>query len=210
MNQGKIDPPLRDLPRGDGGGELKRMTVDTVAGMVFSNGIAFFIILTTAAVLHGNGVTEIKSAADAANALKPLAGELAFLMFALGIIGTGMLAIPVLAGSAAYGVANVMGWPATLEARAPDAAGFYSIIAAATIIGLILGFTPIDPIKMLIWSAVLNGVVAVPIMAGMMMVATNRKIMKRFAANPGLSFFGWVGTALMALAVIAMGVSALL
>jgi Mn2+/Fe2+ NRAMP family transporter len=209
MNQGKVHRPLRDLPRG-GEGEVRRMTLDTVVGMIFSNGIAFFIILTTAAVLHANGVTEIKTAADAANALRPLAGELAFLMFALGIIGTGMLAIPVLAGSAAYAVANAMGWSATLEAKAPDARGFYSIIAAATIIGLILGFTPIDPIKMLIWSAVLNGVVAVPIMAAMMLVATNKTIMRRFVATSGLKFFGWVGTGVMALAVVAMGVSALL
>jgi len=209
MNKGKVDKPLRDEPR-RGKSETDRMTFDTVTGMIFSNGIAFFIILTTAAVLHANGVTEIKSAADAANALKPLAGELAFLMFALGIIGTGMLAIPVLAGSAAYAVSNAMGWPATLEAKAPDAQGFYSIIAAATIIGLIIGFTPIDPIKMLIWSAVLNGVVAVPIMAAMMMIATNKTIMRRFVATPRLTFFGWLGTGLMALAVVAMGVSAVL
>ena len=121
-----------------------------------------------------------------------------------------MLAIPVLAGSAAYAVSNAMGWPATLEAKAPDARGFYSIIAAATIVGLIIGFTPIDPIKMLIWSAVLNGVVAVPIMAAMMMIATNKAIMRRFVATPRLTFFGWLGTGLMALAVVAMGVSALL
>ena len=210
MNMGAATPPLRDVSDDDGRAEVRRMTIDTVAGMVISNGIAFFIILTTAAVLHTNGVTEIKSAADAATALKPLAGELAFLMFALGIIGTGMLAIPVLAGSAAYGVANVMGWRATLEAKAPDAVGFYSIIAAATVIGLILSFTPLDPIKMLIWSAVLNGVVAVPIMAGMMLIACNKTIMHRFAANSGLAFFGWVGTGLMALAVVAMGVSALM
>jgi NRAMP (natural resistance-associated macrophage protein)-like metal ion transporter len=209
MNMGKVDPPLRDKPYG-GRSEVKRMTLDTVVGMIFSNGIAFFIILTTAAVLNANGVTEVRSAADAANALKPLAGELAFMLFALGIIGTGLLAIPVLAGSAAYAVSDAMGWPATLEAKAPDAVGFYSIIAAATIIGLLLGFTPLDPIKMLIWSAVLNGVVAVPIMIAMMVIATNRKIMKRFVATSGLMIFGWVGTGLMMLAVAAMGVSALL
>ena len=209
MNKGEVDPPLRDKPRG-GQGEIKRMTLDTVAGMIFSNGIAFFIILTTAAVLHANGVTEVKSAADAANALKPLAGDLAFTLFALGIIGTGLLAIPVLAGSAAYAVSEAMGWPATLEAKAPEARGFYTIIAAATVIGLILGFSPIDPMKMLIWSAVLNGVVAVPIMVAMMVVATNRTIMKRFVVSTTVKTFGWIGTGLMGLAVIAMGVSALL
>ncbi len=209
MNQGKVRRPLRDLPRG-GDGEVQRMAFDTTAGMLLSNGIAFFIILTTAAVLHANGITEVRTAADAANALKPLAGDLAFFLFALGIIGTGLLAIPVLAGSAAYGVADVFGWHATLEAKAPEARGFYTIIAAATIVGLILGFTPLDPIKMLIWSAVLNGVVAVPIMAAMMLVVSNRTIMKRFTANSGLKFFGWIGTGVMALAVIAMGVSALM
>jgi Mn2+/Fe2+ NRAMP family transporter len=208
MNQGRAVRPLRDLRRG-GEGELTRMKIDTVAGMLLSNGIAFFIILTTAAVLHANGITEVRTAADAANALKPLAGEFAFLLFALGIIGTGLLAIPVLAGSAAYAVANVFGWRATLEARAPEAAGFYSIIAAATIIGLILGFTPVDPIKMLIWSAVLNGIVAVPIMATMMLIVCNKTVMHRFAAGRALAWCGWIGTGLMLLAVIAMVLSAI-
>jgi Mn2+/Fe2+ NRAMP family transporter len=209
MNKGTVDPPLRDVPE-NGKAEINRITLDTVVGMIFSNGIAFFIILTTAAVLHSNGITEIKSAADAANALRPLAGDLAFTLFALGIIGTGLLAIPVLAGSAAYAVAEAMGWTATLEAKATQAKGFYTIIAAATVIGLLLGFSPLDPMKMLVWSAVLNGIVAVPIMVAMMLVATNRKIMKRFVATSGLKIFGWIGTGLMTLAVIAMGVSALL
>src|SRR6202011_2885016 len=129
------------------------MRTDTYIGMAFSNVIAFFIILDTAAVLHTRGVTNIQTAAQAAEALRPLAGELTFLLFALGIIGTGLLAIPVLAGSAAYGVAEAFGWPATLEAKAPDAVGFYGIIAAATVIGFGLGFTSIDPIHMLVWSA---------------------------------------------------------
>jgi Mn2+/Fe2+ NRAMP family transporter len=171
---------------------------------VFSNAIAFFIILTTAAVLNAGGVTDIKTAADAANALRPLAGDLTFALFALGIIGTGLLAIPVLAGSAAYGVADAFGWPATLEAKAPEAIGFYSIIAAATIIGFGLGFTSLDPIKMLIWSAVLNGIVAVPIMAAMMLIAINRQIMGKYRARTWLIVLGWLGTALMAAAVLAM------
>src|ERR1700692_3774376 len=128
MNQGRIDRPLRDLSRG-GDPEIGRIKIDTTVGMIFSNVIAFFIILTTATVLNAHGVTNIHTAADAANALRPLAGELTFVMFALGIIGTGLLAIPVLAGSAAYGVADAFGWPATLEAKAPDAVGFYGIIA---------------------------------------------------------------------------------
>src|SRR5665647_1474497 len=181
MNQGKIDRPLRQLKKG-GDPELKRIRIDTIVGMFFSNAIAFFIILTTAAVLNANGVTNINSATEAAEALRPLAGDFTFFLFALGIIGTGMLAIPVLAGSAAYGVAEAFGWHATLEARAPEAAGFYTIIAAATVIGFGLGFTGIAAIKMLVWSAVLNGIVAVPIMAMMMVIVANAKLMGRFKA----------------------------
>jgi len=172
--------------------------------MVFSNLIAFSIILTTAAVLNAHGVTNISSATQAAEALRPLAGDFTFLLFALGIIGTGMLAIPVLAGSAAYGVSEAFGWHATLEAKAPDAVGFYAIIAAATVIGFGLGFTGIGSIHMLVWSAVLNGIVAVPIMAMMMVIVASSKLMGRFRATPGLIVLGWVGTALMALAVIAL------
>jgi NRAMP (natural resistance-associated macrophage protein)-like metal ion transporter len=203
MNQKKIRRPLRELSRG-GQSEIDRIAVDTTVGMLLSNGIAFFIILTTAAVLNANGVKDIHTAADAANALRPLAGELTFVMFSLGIIGTGLLAIPVLAGAAAYGVADAFGWPATLEAKAPDAVGFYTIIAAATIIGLALGFTSLDPIKMLIWSAVLNGIVAVPIMVAMMLIVSSTKIMQRFRAKPWLIVLGWLGTAVMAIAVLAL------
>ena len=125
--------------------------------------------------MNANGVTNINSATQAAEALRPLAGDFTFLLFALGIIGTGMLAIPVLAGSAAYGVSEAFGWHATLEAKAPDAVGFYTIIAAATVIGFGLGFTGIDAIHMLVWSAVLNGIVAVPIMAMMMVIVANSR-----------------------------------
>jgi len=172
--------------------------------MIFSNAIAFFIILTTATVLHAHGVTKIDSATQAAEALRPLAGDFTFLLFALGIIGTGMLAIPVLAGSAAYGVAEVFGWHATLEAKPDEAAGFYSIIATATIIGFGLGFTGIDSIHMLVWSAVLNGIVAVPIMAMMMVIVSNSKLMGRFRARSWLIALGWIGTAIMAIAVLAL------
>jgi NRAMP (natural resistance-associated macrophage protein)-like metal ion transporter len=203
MKQGKIQRPLRDLSRG-GHGEIDRIRIDTIVGMIFSNVIAFFIILTTAAVLNAGGITNINSATQAAEALRPLAGNLTFFLFALGIIGTGMLAIPVLAGSAAYGVAEAFGWHATLEAKAPDAVGFYAIIAAATVIGFGLGFTGIDAIHMLVWSAVLNGIVAVPIMAMMMVIVGNSRLMGRFRAKPWLVGFGWVGTGLMALAVVAL------
>src|SRR5580698_1268230 len=209
MNQGKIRRPLRELTRG-GSTELDRIGIDTTVGMIFSNVIAFSIILTTAAVLNAGGITNVNSATQAAEALRPLAGDFTFLLFALGIIGTGMLAIPVLAGSAAYGVSEAFGWPATLEARAPDAVGFYTIIAAATAIGFGLGFTGIDAIHMLVWSAVLNGIVAVPIMAMMMVIVANSRLMGRFKATPWLIALGWVGTALMALAVIALTGSSLI
>ena len=200
MNQGRRDKPLRELKRG-GMHELDRIRTDTIAGMLLSNGIAFFI---TASVLHAHGITKINSATEAAEALRPLAGDFTFALFALGIIGTGLLAIPVLAGSAAYGVAEVFGWHATLEAEPHEAVGFYTIIAAATIIGFGLGFTGIDSIHMLVWSAVLNGIVAVPIMAMMMLIVSSRAIMGRFRARSWLIALGWLGTALMALAVLAL------
>jgi Mn2+/Fe2+ NRAMP family transporter len=203
MHQGRLSRPLRELTRG-GDPELHRIRIDTIVGMIFSNVIAFSIILTTAAVLNAHGVTNINSAAQAAEALKPLAGDFTFLLFALGIIGTGLLAIPVLAGSAAYAVSEAFGWRATLEAKAPDAVGFYTIIAAATVIGFGLGFTGIDAIHMLVWSAVLNGIVAVPIMAIMMVIVANARLMGRFKAKLWLIALGWIGTGLMAVAVIAL------
>src|SRR5258705_7952752 len=203
MNQGKVSRPLRELTRGGNPG-LDRIKIDTIVGMLFSHAIAFFIILPTPTVLNGHGITNISSATEAAEALRPLAGDFTFLLFALGIIGTGMLAIPVLAGSAAYGVSEAFGWHATLEAKAPEAVGFYTIIAAATVIGFGLGFSGIDSIHMLVWSAVINGIVAVPIMAMMMMIVANRKLMGRFRARTWLIALGWLGTALMALAVIAL------
>jgi NRAMP (natural resistance-associated macrophage protein)-like metal ion transporter len=203
MNQGDTRRPLRELTTG-GYPEIDRIKIDTIVGMIFSNGIAFFIILTTAAVLNAHGVTTINSATEAAEALRPLAGDFTFFLFALGIIGTGMLAIPVLAGSAAYGVSEAFGWPATLEAKAPDAVGFYTIIGSATAIGFALGFTGLGAIQMLVWSAVLNGIVAVPIMAMMMVIVANSRLMRRFKARRWLVGLGWIGTGLMALAVIAL------
>jgi Mn2+/Fe2+ NRAMP family transporter len=195
--------PLKILTRG-GGSELTRMTVDTTIGMLFSNIIAYFIILATASTLHAHGITQIQTAAQAAEALRPIAGGLAFLLFALGIIGTGLLAIPVLAGSAAYAVAEAFGWPSTLEAKFPEAIGFYAIILAATIIGFAMGFLPINPIQLLVWTAVINGIVAVPIMAIMMLIVTNPKAMGRFQARPTLAWAGWGATALMGVTVGAL------
>ncbi|MGJ4884756.1 MULTISPECIES: divalent metal cation transporter [unclassified Bradyrhizobium] len=203
MNQGKVDRPLRELSKKDHP-DLRRIRIDTTIGMIFSNAIAFFIIVTTATVLHAHGITRIDSATQAAEALRPLAGDFTFLLFALGIIGTGMLAIPVLAGSAAYAVAEIFGWHATLEAKPDEAVGFYSIIAAATIIGFGLGFTGIDPIHMLVWSAVLNGIAAVPIMAMMMVIVSNPRLMGRFRGRTWLIALGWMGTGIMAIAVLAL------
>lgn len=206
MQKGRKKMPLKALVRG-GRAELDRIMVDTTVGMVFSNMIAFFIIVATAATLHAHGHNEVRGAADAAEALRPIAGDFAFALFALGIIGTGLLAVPVLAGSAGYCVAAAFGWRGSLEATPMQAWEFYGIIAAATVVGLGLSFTSIDPIRMLVWSAILNGIAAVPIMAVMMMVASNSKLMGRFKINAGLQFFGWGAATLMALAVAAMFVS---
>ena len=195
--------PLKILTRG-GGGELTRISIDTTVGMIFSNIIAYFIILATASTLHAHGITNIQTAGEAAEALRPIAGDLAFLLFALGIIGTGLLAIPVLAGSGAYAVAELFGWPSTLEAKFPEAIGFYAIIFAATVIGFAMGFLPINPIKLLVWTAVINGIVAAPIMAMMMLIVSNRSAMGRFQARPSLAWAGWGATALMGITVAAL------
>ncbi len=185
---------------------LRRIKVDTLVGMTFSNLIAFFVILSTAATLHAAGITDIQTSAQAAQALRPLAGEFTFLLFGLGIIGTGMLAVPVLAGSAGYAVAEAAGWQGTLSARLDrgEGRGFYGVIAAATLGGVILCFTPADPVRELFWSAVLNGVIAVPIMAVMMLLASRRATMGEHAIGMRLRWLGWLATAVMAATVIAM------
>lgn len=185
---------------------LRRIKVDTIVGMTFSNLIAFFIILSTAATLHAAGVTDIQTSAQAAEALRPLAGEFTFVLFSLGIIGTGLLAVPVLAGSAAYAVAEAVGWRGSLNLRLERAEGqgFYSVIAAATVGGVILCFTPIDPVKALFWSAVLNGVIAVPIMAVMMLLASRPATMGRNVIGARLRALGWIATAVMAATVFAL------
>jgi NRAMP (natural resistance-associated macrophage protein)-like metal ion transporter len=195
--------PLKILTRG-GGGELTRISIDTTVGMIFSNIIAYFIILATASTLHAHGITNIQTAGEAAEALRPIAGDFAFLLFALGIIGTGLLAIPVLAGSGAYAVAELFGWPSTLEAKFPEAIGFYTIISAATVIGFAMGFLPINPIQLLVWTAVINGIVAAPIMAMMMLIVSNRSAMGRFRARPSLAWAGWGATGLMGITVAAL------
>jgi NRAMP (natural resistance-associated macrophage protein)-like metal ion transporter len=179
------------------------IVIDTWAGMVLSNVIGFFIIVATAATLHAHGATTIGTAADAAEALRPLAGPLAFLLFSLGIIGTGLLAVPALAGSAAYAVVETFGWKGSLGMLPGRAREFYLILGGATLIGSLGALTPIDPIRMLVWSAVLNGIVAVPLMAAMMVVIANRAIMGKFAATRTLAIFGWAATLLMGVVVAA-------
>ena len=179
---------------------LQRMAVDTGVGMAFSNGIAFCIMITTAATLHQAGLTNIATAADAAEALRPLAGPLTFALFSLGIIGPGLLAVPVLAGSAGYAVAEAMHWRSSLELKPLRARGFYAVITAATLIGAALGFTTVDPIKMLFWAAVINGFVAVPVMIAMMIMASRLQLMGKFKLGAGVAFAGWASTLLMAVA----------
>ncbi|PKO63221.1 MAG: iron transporter [Betaproteobacteria bacterium HGW-Betaproteobacteria-18] len=185
---------------------LRRIKLDTVIGMAFSNLIAFFIILSTAATLHAAGVTDIQTSAQAAEALRPLAGDLTFLLFSLGIIGTGLLAVPVLAGSAGYAVAEAAGWPGSLSSRLDkgEGRGFYAVVAAATVGGVILCFTPMDPVKELFWSAVLNGIIAVPIMAVMMVLASRAKTMGAHVISARLRWLGWIATAVMMVTVVAM------
>ena len=195
--------PLREAP-GQARAHLERIKVDTYLGMLYSNLIAFCIMLTTAATLHTAGVTDIQSAAQAAEALRPLAGPLAFSLFALGIIGTGLLAVPVLAGSAAYAVAEAFRWPIGLGLRLAEARGFYSILTAATALGVLIDLSGIDSMKALIWSAVLNGVVSVPIMAVMMLLAVNPAVMGPFVVGRRLRLLGWFAVGVMAAAVGAM------
>ena len=179
---------------------FRHIALDTWIGMFVSNFVAFFIIVTTAATLGAHGVTKIETAAQAAEALRPIAGELTFVLFAAGIIGTGMLAVPVLAGSAAYAVAESFGIVGSLELPASRALGFYAIVGAATLGGAGLAATKIDPIAMLFWAAVLNGIVSVPIMAATMLTVSG-KMRDRLEMPRWLEILGWLATALMALAV---------
>ena len=172
--------------------------------MAVSNIVALAIILWTAATLHAAGKTDVQSAADAAQALKPVAGNLASLVFSLGIIGTGLLAIPVLAGSSAYAICEIGGWKASLEHHPMRAKAFYGVIALGMILGLAIDWSPINPMKALFWSAVINGVAAVPVLIGLMIVVSKPSIMGEFVATPSLKFFGWLATAIMGAAAVAM------
>ena len=180
---------------------LTRIKQDTHIGMLFSNGIALCIVLATAVTLNEHGITNVLTAAQAAQALKPIAGDFAFAVFALGIIGTGLLAVPVLAGSAAFAVSEVFGWKASLSHGFHEARGFYAIIIAATAIGTVMGSLEVDSIKALVWAAIINGVISVPIMFVMMHIGQSERIMGELAMTRRHRFFGWVATGVMTLAV---------
>jgi NRAMP (natural resistance-associated macrophage protein)-like metal ion transporter len=208
----RVEPERKPLVKAphQGPDAIERIRLDTYIGMAFSNLVALAIIVTTAATLHAGGVTDIATSSQAAEALRPVAGPFAFTLFALGIVGTGLLAIPVLAGSAAYAIGEARRWPVGLGRKPERAKAFYATLTIATMVGVALNFSPINPIKALYWSAVINGVVAVPVMITMMHMTANPKVMGKFPVHDGLRLIGWMATVVMATAAIAMGVTAIL
>ena len=201
--------PLTIAPE-QGPAAIERIRIDTYLGMALSNLVGLAIMLTTAATLHANGITDVQTSTQAAQALRPIAGSLAFAVFALGIIGTGLLAVPVLAGSAAYAVGEARKWPVGLARLPLEARAFYATLTAATMIGTLLNFTAVDPIKALFWSAVINGVIAVPVMAIMMVIAGEPRIMREFVVSRSMRAVGWSATVMMGLSVAALAVTQLL
>ncbi|MFM2271811.1 MAG: hypothetical protein RL702_876 [Pseudomonadota bacterium] len=188
--------PLMVSPR-KAGAELARIRTDTLVGMAFSQLVAVFIIIATAATLHAHGINDVTSADQAAEALRPIAGDLAFALFAIGIIGTGMLAVPILAGSAAYAVSETFGWTEGLDRKPREAKAFYGVIALSTLGGVALNFLAIDPMKALYWAAVVNGLLAPPLMVVTMLIARNPKVMGKLTISRRLAFGGWLSTAVM-------------
>jgi len=188
--------PLCVSPR-RAGGELRRIRLDTLVGMGFSHLVALFIIVATAATLHTHGIRDIESAAQAAEALRPIAGDLAFALFALGMIGTGLLAVPILAGSAAYALSETFGWVEGLDRRPREAKAFYGAIVLAVLAGVAMNALAIDPMKALYWAAVVNGLLAPPLMVVTMLIAQNRVAMGGMPISRGLAVGGWIATAVM-------------
>jgi Mn2+/Fe2+ NRAMP family transporter len=201
--QSTFDRPLIDAPE-QADASFRRIRFDTAFGMTFSNLIAFFIIVTAATVLHAHGAIDIRTPADAARALEPLAGRWASLLFAAGIVGTGLLAIPVLAGSAAYAMTEALGVRSSLSEKPGNAKVFYLIIIGSMLLGIILSCLPLDPLRLLFWSAVINGVIAVPLMIAIMWVASHPGVMGPFVIRGWLRWLGWGATAVMAFAVLGM------
>jgi Mn2+/Fe2+ NRAMP family transporter len=186
------------------GTELRRIRWDTWSGMLYSNTTAYFIILATAVTLNVAGITDINTAAQAASALRPLAGDFAYTLFALGILGVGLIGVPVLAGSAGYALSEAMDWKWGLERKATDARGFYGVIAVSVLAGLGIQYLPITPMKALFWSAVINGVVAVPLMVVIILLVSNKSVMGAFTASRSLIILGWIATAVMGAAAVRM------
>jgi Mn2+/Fe2+ NRAMP family transporter len=195
--------PLTQDPRA-AGAELRRIRWDTWSGMFYSDLTAYFIILATAVTLHTAGITDINTAAQAASALRPLAGDFAFILFALGILGVGLIGVPVLAGSGAYALSEAMGWKSGLERKATDARGFYGIIAVSVLAGLFIQYLPISPMKALFWSAVINGIVAVPLMVVIILLVSKRSVMGAFTPSRPIIILGWIATAVMGAAAVWM------
>jgi Mn2+/Fe2+ NRAMP family transporter len=201
MKSAPEEKPLKTAPQ-RAPAQLQRIKIDTYLGMALSNVIAYFIILTVAATLHAKGKTDIDTAAQAAQALRPIAGAFASLLFSLGIVGTGLLAVPVLGGSAAYAVGEAFRWQVGLERKAHEAKAYYAVLALATLIGLAMNFTRIDPIRALVWSAMINGITAAPVMCFMMLLASDRKVMGKLTLPVYLKIIGWAASTIMALAAI--------
>jgi len=202
MHAGEARPLVRDPARAPQ--ELRRIRWDTWSGMFYSDLTAWFIILATAVTLHVAGITDIDTAAQAADALRPLAGNFAFLLFALGILGVGLIGVPVLAGSGAYALAEARGWHFGLERSAADARGFYAVIAVSMVLGLGIQYSPISPMKALFWSAVINGVVAVPLMAVIILLASKKSVMGAYTASRPIVILGWMATLVMGAAAVRM------
>lgn len=193
--------PLCITPK-EAGPELKRIRIDTLTGMAFSSIVSLAIVFATAATLHANGIRDIETSAQAAEALRPIAGNFAFALFALGIIGTGLLAVPVLAGSAAYAVTEMFGMAGSLDAKPTKARLFYGTIAVTTLLGVSLQYVGIDPARALYWAAVVNGVLAAPLMVMMMLIVRNPRAMGRLTLGRRATITGWIATRVMAVATI--------
>ncbi len=203
MRKGQPSAPLVRNPRA-AGTELRRIRWDTWSGMLYSNIAAYFIILATAVTLYAAGITNIRTAAQAAGALRPLAGNFAYMLFALGILGVGLIGVPVLAGSAGYAMCEAMGWNWGLERKATDARGFYGVIAVSVLAGLLLQYSPISPMRALFWSAVINGVVAVPLMVVIILLVSKKAVMGDYTASRPLKIIAWIATVVMGLAAVRM------
>jgi NRAMP (natural resistance-associated macrophage protein)-like metal ion transporter len=187
--------------------EIRNEKIDTIVGMVFCNVVFYFVILAAGATLHVSGKTDIQSASEAAQALRPLAGSLATVLFAVGLIGAGLLAVPVLTGSAAFAVAETFGWQSGLDEKPRHAKKFYGVIAASTLVGVAIDFLGINPISALFWTAVINGVVAPPLLVVVMLVSSNKRVMGKRTNGRFTAIVGWLAAAIMFAAAVGMVVT---